>query len=153
MTGRDTRREVFQPAWPRVPDTVTLEGLDALARETWRELPDGAVLWLSGDLGTGKTTFVQALARVVGAESATSPTFALVQEYESPHGRIVHADCYRLRFPEEAVELDLDEAAAGARLTIIEWPERAGPHIPPSTIHLHFGYDVLPTHRCVRRTP
>ena len=146
------RREVSQSAWQRVPDTFTLEGLDALARETWQELPARAVLWLSGDLGTGKTTFAQALTRAAGADGATSPTFALVQEYETPKGRIVHADCYRLRSADEAVDLDLDAVAAVARLTIIEWPERAGPHIPPPTIHFHFGYDVAPTQRRVSRS-
>ncbi len=136
-----------------MPDSVTLEGLEALAREAWQDLPPHAVLWLSGDLGTGKTTFAQALARAAGAESATSPTFALVQEYASPEGRIVHADCYRLRSPEEAIDLDLEAAAQEARVTIIEWPERAGPHIPRPTIQFHFGYDVAPTRRSVRRFP
>ncbi len=136
-----------------MPDSVTLEGLEALAREAWQDLPPHAVLWLSGDLGTGKTTFAQALARAAGAESATSPTFALVHEYASPEGRIVHADCYRLRSPEEAIDLDLEAAAQEARVTIIEWPERAGPHIPPPTIQFHFGYDVAPTQRRVRRSP
>lgn len=151
--GRDASREGSRRVWPRVPDSVTLEGLEALAREAWQDLPPHAVLWLSGDLGTGKTTFVQALARAAGAESATSPTFALVQEYESPEGRIVHADCYRLRSPEEAIDLDLEAAAREARVTIIEWPERAGPYVPQPTIRFHFGYSTAPNERRVRRSP
>jgi len=145
--------KVRQRTRQKVSDSVTLEGLDGLAREAWHELPDHAVLWLSGDLGTGKTTFAQALTRAAGADSATSPTFALVQEYESPEGRIVHADCFRLRSAEEAVDLDLHAAAASARLTIIEWPERAGTHIPQPTIHFHFEYDEEPTQRRVSRSP
>jgi len=151
--GRDVPRGAPQRACPRVPDSVTLEGLEALAREAWQDLPPHAVLWLSGDLGTGKTAFAQALARQAGAESVTSPTFALVQEYESPEGRIVHADCYRLRSPEEAIDLDLEAAAREARVTIIEWPERAGPYAPLPTMQFHFGYGVAHTERRVRRSP
>ena len=114
----------------------SLAALEEAAQRWWRALPAGSVIWLSGELGSGKTALVQALARAAGAEPARSPSFALVHEYLSPEGTLVHVDCYRLRRPEEAVDLDLVSVAASARLLIIEWPERAGPFAPPPDLHL-----------------
>lgn len=131
--------------------SVTLEGLDAEARRLWETLPPGGVVWLTGEIGTGKTSFVQALARVGGAERARSPSFALVHEYPSPHGPLIHADCYRLRRPDEALDLDFPGLERRARLLMVEWPERAGSEAPPPTAHLHFAYADEPSRRIVRR--
>jgi tRNA threonylcarbamoyladenosine biosynthesis protein TsaE len=103
-------------------------------------LRTGAVVWLTGDLGTGKTTFVQAVCRAAGAERARSPTFALVHEYVSAHGPIFHVDCYRLRDPVEAVDLDFPGLLRHGRLLMIEWPERAGDLAPEPDAHLHFAH-------------
>jgi tRNA threonylcarbamoyladenosine biosynthesis protein TsaE len=119
---------------------VTLEALEAYAAALWSAVPPGAVIWLSGDLGAGKTTFVQAVARAAGAEGARSPTFALVHEYETPEGLLIHADCYRLRDPDEALDLDFPGLMGTARLLLIEWPEQAGRHAPPPTVHLTFQH-------------
>jgi tRNA threonylcarbamoyl adenosine modification protein YjeE len=134
-----------------VPESVTLHQLEEMARKVWDALPAHAVLWLSGDLGSGKTTFAQALTRAAGADAASSPTFALVHQYGSPHGPIVHADCFRLRTPDEAVDLDLDAARQAARALIVEWPERAGEHAPPPDVHLHFAHGDDPELRLVSR--
>src|SRR5262245_61463168 len=77
--------------------SVTLHDLFAEGARLWRELGPGSVVWLTGDLGAGKTTFVQAVAESAHAIRARSPTFALVHQYESPEGPIAHVDCYRLR--------------------------------------------------------
>ena len=130
---------------------VTLEELEVLALEAWRELPPGGVVWLSGELGSGKTTFVQALTRAARAGLALSPSFALVHEYDSPEGALVHVDCYRLRRPDEAIDLDLDALAGRARLLLIEWPERAGAWAPPPSLHLRLGYAADPARRTVER--
>jgi tRNA threonylcarbamoyladenosine biosynthesis protein TsaE len=118
----------------------SLRELEETAAGWWRDLKPGSVVWLSGDLGSGKTTFVQALARAAGATRARSPSFALVHEYPSPEGPLVHVDCYRLRGPEDAVDLDLATLAARARLMLIEWPERAGPHAPAPDLHLRLAH-------------
>jgi len=123
---------------------VGLADLDREAAELWRTLPAGAVVWLSGELGAGKTALVQAVTRAAGAEPARSPTFALVHEYASPGGTIAHVDCYRLRDPEEAVDLDLSALAGRCRLTLIEWPERAGRHAPAPHAHLRLSHDREP---------
>lgn len=117
---------------------VTLAEMAAEAAVLWRELPSGSVVWLTGDLGTGKTTFVQAMAEVAGAEPARSPTFSLVHEYESPTGVIFHVDCYRLRTIDEAIDLDFPEIGRAARLLLIEWPERAGNYAPPPDVRIGF---------------
>jgi tRNA threonylcarbamoyladenosine biosynthesis protein TsaE len=132
-------------------DTVTLDGLQQLADRVWQELPVGGVVWLSGDLGTGKTTFVQALARSAGAEPARSPTFALVHEYAGPSGVIAHVDCYRLRDPQEALDLDFPGLQRSARLLLIEWPDRAGTLAPPPDAHLQFAHVAHPEERAVER--
>jgi tRNA threonylcarbamoyladenosine biosynthesis protein TsaE len=131
--------------------TVTLEDLGAVAIEMWRSMPVGSVVWLNGELGSGKTTFVQALAEVAGAEMASSPTFSLVNEYECPSGLIFHADCYRLRAAEEARDLDFAGILATARLLLIEWPERAGHFAPPPDISLVFAHTDNPDVRQLER--
>jgi tRNA threonylcarbamoyladenosine biosynthesis protein TsaE len=119
-------------------EVVTLLELERVAADVWSASPPGAVVWLSGELGSGKTTFVQLVARAAGAAPAKSPTFTLVNEYPSPHGPILHVDCYRLRAPDEARELDFPELARRSRLLLVEWPERAGHHAPAPTHQLQF---------------
>lgn len=129
---------------------VTFADMERLGRRLWRELRPGAVVWLSGDLGVGKTTLVQAVARAAKAEPAFSPTFALVHEYASPEGPLIHADCYRLRDPEEAVDLDFRDLQRRARLLFVEWPERAGEHAPPPDLRLELVHTDDPGRRSVR---
>lgn len=134
-----------------LPRSLSLPALDAEATALWGELAPGAVVWLTGELGAGKTAFVQAVAKAAGAEPARSPTFALVHEYASPHGPLVHVDCYRLQHPEEALDLDLDVLARRARMLFIEWPERAGRYAPPPDAHVRFGHADRPDRRTLER--
>lgn len=130
---------------------VPLDELPRLAACIWRELGPGSVVWLTGDLGTGKTTFVQAVTDVAGAETARSPTFALVHEYPAPDGVVIHVDCYRLRSPAEAVDLDLAELGERARMMLIEWPERAGGNAPAPGAHIVFSHCADPHSRMLER--
>ena len=99
--------------------------------------PADAVL-LSGDLGAGKTVFVQGIARGMGFEgSVSSKSFVLMGEYQGRQCKLYHADLYRLEGPEQAEELALDEYSADGVL-VAEWPERA-PHVfPPERLHVRF---------------
>ena len=89
-------------------------------------LEAGDVLALSGELGSGKTTFVSGLCRGWGStDQVTSPTFVLVNEYRRPAGqRLYHLDCYRLNSGAEALAFGFDDLLAEEAVVVIEWPER-----------------------------
>jgi tRNA threonylcarbamoyladenosine biosynthesis protein TsaE len=100
-----------------------------------RSLPHGAVLFFKGELGAGKTTLVQAIARGLGVTGlATSPTYNLVHRYQGSRGPVFHLDCYRLRHPDEAADLDWETLVKDGDAILIEWPERAGPWLPEPTL-------------------
>jgi tRNA threonylcarbamoyl adenosine modification protein YjeE len=103
-------------------------GVERLAELLALKLRKGDVVALSGDLGTGKTTLARALIRAMpgaAATEVTSPSFPLINVYETARLTITHCDLYRLTGAEEARELPLEEAIDGGAL-LIEWPERAG---------------------------
>jgi tRNA threonylcarbamoyladenosine biosynthesis protein TsaE len=113
-----------------------------------RSLPPGSVLLFEGDLGAGKTTLVQAVARGLGVtQPATSPTYALVHHYQGRRGPVYHLDCYRLRSPEEAADLDWETLLREADALLIEWPERAGDWVPAPTMRFHLSHLDDPTRR------
>ena len=86
---------------------------------------------ITGALGAGKTTLVQAICAGYGVtDDVTSPTFALVHEYQSPRSPVHHLDLYRLDRPDQLDALGWDEIVSGAGLVLIEWPERAGARVP-----------------------
>jgi len=89
------------------------------------------VVTITGDLGAGKTTLVQAICRGYGVrEEVTSPTFALVHRYEAPRSSVYHLDLYRLDGPAELTNIAWDEIVSDEAIVLIEWPERAGDRIP-----------------------
>ena len=100
------------------------------------------VVAISGELGAGKTTLVQAICRGYGvAEDVTSPTFALVHRYAGHRSAVFHLDLYRLKSPEELRNIGWDDLLGEDALVLVEWPERAGDelprdHVPISLQHL-----------------
>ena len=109
-----------------------------LARCLLKTLPGRAVLALHGDLGGGKTCFVQGLAEGLGIrQPVTSPTFTLVHEYQGKR-RLVHADLYRIRSTDDALSLGLDEYFETDGVVAVEWAERAAELLPADVVHIRF---------------
>lgn len=122
----------------------TLAGPDATARLAATLAPllhAGDVVALEGDLGAGKTAFARALIRALTGreEEVPSPTFTLVQTYEAAEFDIWHFDLYRLKKPEEAFELGIEDAMAEG-LSLIEWPDRLGPWLPRDRLTVALAY-------------
>jgi tRNA threonylcarbamoyladenosine biosynthesis protein TsaE len=113
-------------------------------------LRPGDVICLQGDLGAGKTTFVQGLAQGWGTlDSVSSPTFIIVNLYRRADGaQLFHMDAYRLDSTPEAEELDLESMLTQGPL-LIEWPERIQGLIPPERIWLEMEY-LADEHRQMR---
>ena len=114
--------------------SLTQPELEAEGRQLGRSLPPGALLTFEGDLGAGKTTLIKAIARGLGVEGqASSPTYALVHRYPGRRGPVFHLDCFRLRAPEEAADLDWEGLLREGDAILVEWPERAGEWLPAPT--------------------
>jgi tRNA threonylcarbamoyladenosine biosynthesis protein TsaE len=130
---------------------LSADALNRFGETLGHALRAPAVIGLSGELGSGKTTLVQAICRGLGARvPATSPTYALVHRYEIPDAQpVYHVDCYRLKTPEEARDLGFDDMVAEQAIVLIEWPERAGPWVPPLDRHLRLAHDADPLLRLV----
>lgn len=102
--------------------------MQTFASKIARSLKGGEILLLQGPLGSGKTTFVKALARALGIKkTVVSPTFTLCHEY----GILIHLDCYRLKSPEEFLHLGaLERIGEPDTVTAIEWPEKIKKFLP-----------------------
>jgi tRNA threonylcarbamoyladenosine biosynthesis protein TsaE len=106
------------------------------------ELKRREAVCLSGPLGAGKSTLARGLIQALAGEpvEVPSPTFTLVQSYETPRLAIAHFDLYRVVKPEEIAELGLDEALdVGA--AVIEWPEKLGHHLPANRLDVDLHID------------
>ena len=127
-----------------------VEEVRGMAREILRTLaPQGraSVVTLSGDLGAGKTTLVQAMAQELGiSEHVVSPTFVIERVYALPRTsrgfeRLIHIDAYRLEDESELEHLGWKEMVADPHnLILIEWPERVSSLIPDDAQHITFSY-------------
>jgi tRNA threonylcarbamoyl adenosine modification protein YjeE len=113
-----------------------LKASEALGEAIADGLACGDCVALEGDLGAGKTTLARAILRALGVyEIVPSPSFTLVQAYETAHLPVRHFDLYRIESEAELDELGLDEALSEGAV-LIEWPERAGGRLPEDTLHI-----------------
>jgi tRNA threonylcarbamoyladenosine biosynthesis protein TsaE len=105
-------------------------------------LAAGDVVLLGGDLGAGKTTFTQGLARGLGMEEpVTSPTFTLLHSYQSATGaRLLHADLYRLDYLQEVIDLGLPELLEEGAVAVVEWGDRAAPVLLPDYLDIRIAF-------------
>ncbi|HEX4080387.1 MAG TPA: tRNA (adenosine(37)-N6)-threonylcarbamoyltransferase complex ATPase subunit type 1 TsaE [Rhizomicrobium sp.] len=116
-----------------------LAGTEALARRIAAGLAVGDTVALEGDLGAGKTTLARAILRALGETGEVpSPSFTLVQHYETPRLTIAHCDLYRIEDPAEVDELGLEDALDQGAV-LIEWPDRAPARIPNDALTIRIG--------------
>ena len=120
------------------------QATEALGATLAARLKPGDVVGLKGDLGAGKTTLARAIIRAAAYDPeliVPSPTFTLVEVYETPRGAYWHFDLYRLEAPEQVYELGWEEARAEG-IVLMEWPERLGPLLPKHlSVTLEFDGD------------
>ena len=109
----------------------SLSELPRVAEAVIESLDGRSVVLLRGGMGAGKTTLVSRIAALLGAEdTVTSPTFALVNQYEGQECRIYHFDFYRIDSIEEVFDLGYEEYFYSGDLCLVEWPEKIEPLIP-----------------------
>ena len=126
-----------------LPDAIATEALGAALARACGALTgtDGAVIYLRGELGAGKTTCARSLLRTLGvAGLIRSPTYTLVELYQAGGITCVHVDLYRLTGPEAVEELGLRDYLGTVGLLLVEWPERGGGALPPPDLELTLNY-------------
>ncbi len=117
-------------------DLENLAATEALGARIARGLRRGEAVALEGDLGAGKTALARAILRALGvSETVPSPTFTLVQEYQTTRLAVFHYDLYRIEDASELAELALEDAMAEG-VALIEWPERMR-SLPEGTLRVH----------------
>jgi tRNA threonylcarbamoyladenosine biosynthesis protein TsaE len=119
-----------------------------LAARVGTLLRPGDVVALRGDLGAGKTAFARALIQSLGDpdDEVPSPTFTLVQTYDTPAGSIWHFDLYRLSGADEVIELGWDEVRADG-IALVEWPDRLGSLLPPDRLDIAISFGTTSSAR------
>ncbi|MDX2028028.1 MAG: tRNA (adenosine(37)-N6)-threonylcarbamoyltransferase complex ATPase subunit type 1 TsaE [Alphaproteobacteria bacterium] len=129
-----------------LPDLAATDQLAGLVASRLRR---GDCVALQGPLGAGKTTFARALLRALGiTDDVPSPTFTLLQTYDTADFPIYHFDLYRLKNEDELEEIGWEDALADG-VVLVEWPERAETHMPGDRLALHFGADAQGQRWCV----
>lgn len=109
------------------------------AQEFAKKLKGHEIVALDGTLGMGKTVFVRSVIQELSNSQTDvpSPTFTLLQTYDTSKGTIYHFDFYRLKTPEEAYEIGIEDAFTDG-ICFIEWPEKIGTLLPQNAIHIVF---------------
>ncbi|MBE6204533.1 MAG: tRNA (adenosine(37)-N6)-threonylcarbamoyltransferase complex ATPase subunit type 1 TsaE [Rikenellaceae bacterium] len=115
----------------------SLSELERVAEEILSALGERRVVLLRGGMGAGKTTLVSRIAAKLGAEdTVTSPTFALVNQYEGREGTIYHFDFYRINRVEEVFDLGYEEYFYSGELCFVEWPEMVEGLLPDDAMQV-----------------
>jgi tRNA threonylcarbamoyladenosine biosynthesis protein TsaE len=116
-----------------------LPQIKAVAKALWKEGKAQKVWIFHASMGTGKTSFIHALCEVLEVkDTVSSPSYALINEYESPiAGTIYHMDWYRLKDEEEAIQAGIEDAITSGNLCFIEWPEKAAGLLPEKPFEVY----------------
>jgi tRNA threonylcarbamoyl adenosine modification protein YjeE len=137
MTRKETVKKM---PWPKSISLPDLSALFVFAEKIASHLKPRDILLLYGDLGAGKTTLARAIIQSLNPalHDIPSPTFTLVQNYDTPCGPVYHYDLYRLKHHDELTELGFDEACATG-MVLVEWPEHMGPRLPARVKSIHLS--------------
>ncbi len=137
------------PPHHHIVPALATRGRIALTRDeliAWGErfgaaLQPPLVVAIAGELGAGKTTLVQAICRGCGVrEEVTSPTFALVHQYQAAGFTIYHLDLYRLNGPDDLTNIGWDDIVTAHAVLLVEWPERAGERLPADVVPIELEH-------------
>ena len=124
----------------------SIDSIDEAAREFMAQMGDETVYAFTGEMGAGKTTFINALSRALGVEDdpTGSPTFAIVNEYRSDTTAelIYHFDLYRIENLEQAFDIGIEDYLDSGALCFIEWPDRIDDILPDDMVRVNI--EVMP---------
>ena len=119
----------------KIIEINSLDELDTVAEAVINSLDGRTVVAFDAPMGAGKTTLISRIAALLGAEdSVTSPTFAIVNQYEGTKHTIYHFDMYRIERVEEALDFGSEEYLSSGDLCLVEWPEKIEPLLPDDTM-------------------
>ncbi len=119
----------------KIIEINSLDELDTVAEAVIGSLNGRTVVAFDAPMGAGKTTLISRIAALLGAkDSVTSPTFAIVNQYEGTKHTIYHFDMYRIERVEEALDFGSEEYLSSGDLCLVEWPEKIEPLLPDDTM-------------------
>ncbi len=121
---------------------VSIENLDIVVQEILPYLSQGSVTAFNGPMGAGKTTLIHEICRQKKVRSVvSSPTYSIINEYDSPEGPIYHLDLFRLSGELEAIEAGVEEVLYSGSTCLIEWAERAPSLLPANARALEISVE------------
>lgn len=119
----------------RIIEIDSIDELDKVAEAVIDALDGRTIVAFDAPMGAGKTTLISRIAALLGAQDkVTSPTFAIVNQYEGRERTIYHFDMYRIERVEEALDFGSEEYFASGELCLVEWPEKIEPLLPEDTM-------------------
>ncbi|WP_439107375.1 tRNA (adenosine(37)-N6)-threonylcarbamoyltransferase complex ATPase subunit type 1 TsaE [Congregibacter sp.] len=140
MTG--IKKDAARPEQALHAAVATEADMVSLGESLAQQLPEGATLYLHGELGAGKTTLTRGIARGLGHRGAVkSPTYTVVEPYEDLEKPLYHFDLYRLGDPEELEYLGIRDYFDTRALVVVEWPERGGDFLPRPDLEIRLTVD------------
>jgi tRNA threonylcarbamoyladenosine biosynthesis protein TsaE len=128
----------------------SIQEIQQTASKCLEAINDTLVVAFHGPMGSGKTTLIHAICDAKKVSSpVSSPTFALINEYNTPDGSIYHIDLYRLEDEGEAVRAGVEDCLYSGKTCLVEWPEKAPSIFPEDTIHIFIEWVSNNTRRLI----